>query len=257
MEELARKLVGKFIVIDGPDGAGKTTQLKKLREYLGQLGLGVQVAMDPGTTPIGQKIRAMLLDRDNGEIGPMCETLLFMASRAQLVDELLRPAIAAGQVVVCDRFVSATVAYQGASGIDKDMIIKLADIAIGGLWPDLTIILDISTDLGFERLGLRRSRLKQPGREELEKLGVSAKSTKKEAKPSPGQLRLFGDRLEIRSSNYQEQVRTIFRELAGYYPRKVRCVEVGHDKGEDDVFALIQHILNEEFVMRNEPELPA
>lgn len=226
MDDLSRKLVGKFIVIDGPDGAGKTTQLKKLREYLGQLGLGVQVATDPGTTSIGQKIRAMLLDRDNGEIGSMCETLLFMASRAQLMYEVISPALTAGVAVLCDRFVSATLAYQGASGVSRDSIMTLAEIAIAGRWPHLTIILDLPAEVGMERIGVLRNRLKG------------------ECEDGHQQLPLFGDRMEIRASVYHREVRRIFRDLHRFYPSKVRNVSAAGT--EDEVFERILLAISEE-----------
>ena len=225
MDELAAKLVGKFLVVDGPDGAGKTTQLGLLRNRLDQMGLRVQVAVDPGTTRIGQKIRSLLLDRDNGEIGPMCETLLFMASRAQLVDELVRPALEEGRVVLCDRFISATIAYQGASGVDVDAIIRIGRIAVRDLLPDLTIVLDIPTDIGFQRIGVRRPRLKKPGAEELEKLGVETRRSPSVPKVLRKQLRLFGDRVERRNSEYHDRVRTFFHKLPDLYPAPVSCID--------------------------------
>lgn len=225
MSDLAKKLAGKFLVIDGPDGAGKTTQLSKLRDYLAALGTDVDVAIDPGTTRIGTKIRHLLLNRDNGEISPMCETLLFMASRAQLVDELIRPATEAGRTVLCDRFISATLAYQGASGVDWKTIIDLGEIAIGGRWPDLTVILDIPVDEGNKRIGVDRERLKRPDDEELQKLGAASKRTSKRPGPDPRQMFLFGDRLEARSASYHERVRRIFSDLKGKYPGRVCYVD--------------------------------
>ena len=150
-------------MIDGPDGAGKSTQIALLCEYLAAGGAAVVPAADPGATTVGQKIREILLDHASGPISPMCETMLFMASRAQLMAEIVAPALAAGKVVVCDRFVSSTVAYQGAAGVDKAAIRAVAEVAIGGLWPDLTIILDVAVSLTRRRLGGRADRIEARG----------------------------------------------------------------------------------------------
>jgi dTMP kinase len=242
MGNLKDKLAGKFIVIDGPDGAGKSTQLKLLAEWLRGQGLDVEVFIDPGTTKIGQKIRQLLLDRENGEIGGMCETLLFMASRAQLTFERIRPALGSGKVVVCDRFVSSTLAYQGASGVDPHKILTLAEIAIEGLWPDLTLILDVTTEEGTKRIGVDRSRLKKPAEEEMQKLGAAPQRARK---APDSQMFLFGDRMEARSSSYHERVRDTFRRLSDVYPRKVRNVDAMGPP--DDVFAEVVRAIREEF----------
>ena len=217
MNNLADTLAGKFIVIDGPDGAGKTSQLKRLQEYFAGLGCCIESVIDPGSTEIGLQIRQILLDRHaNCEMGSVCETLLFMASRAQLIHELVQPALREDKLVLCDRFVSATVAYQGALGVDRNMIMKLGDIAIGGLWPDLTIILDLPADVGMKRIGIVRKRLKQDDEQPYE------------------QLSLFGDRLETRASDYHSEVRRIYRSLSKTYRGKVECVNA---KGsETEVF---------------------
>ena len=153
MSDLSDRLRKKFIVIDGPDGSGKTTQIGLLAKYLADSGCDIETLVDPGTTPIGEQIRGILLNRDNGGMGSMCETLLFMASRAQLVDERIRPAIENGKVVLCDRFTSATIAYQGAGGADVDAIRAVGRAAVGDTWPDLTIILDIDPQEGLIRAG--------------------------------------------------------------------------------------------------------
>lgn len=243
MNELAGNLAGRFIVVDGPDGAGKSTQIGRVREYLETLGCKVEVVIDPGTTSIGQKIRYLLLDRDNGEIGPMCETLLFMASRAQLVCECIRPALEQGNVVLCDRFVSATVAYQGASGVDADTIIRLAKIALDQTWPDVTLILDLPVKEGFDRLGIDRRRLKRPQWEERERMAGSKQKAR--SKAGAGQLSLFGDRMESRSMNYHEKVVAIFKELHACYPTKVRYIDaVGT---EEEVFSRMVAEITDEF----------
>lgn len=163
MEDWVRQLAGRFIAVDGPDGGGKSTQIRMLCEYLAAQGASVVRAVDPGGTAVGDKIRAVLLDHGSGAVGAMCETLLFMASRAQLVEEVVGPAVRAGKTVVCDRFVSATVAYQGAAGMDPGTIAALAQTAVGGMWPDLTIVLDVPVETTRSRLGGRADRIEAKG----------------------------------------------------------------------------------------------
>lgn len=153
VDEVRHKLAGKFIVIDGPDGAGKSTQIKLLGQWMSQCGLSVREVRDPGGTAIGDRVRSILLDRSHGEMSVQCELMLYMASRAQLAVEVIRPALSAGHCVLCDRYISATVAYQGAGGADVEAIRKVGELAVGGLWPDLTVVLDIDSELGLARAG--------------------------------------------------------------------------------------------------------
>jgi dTMP kinase len=150
--DLKSKLAGKFIVFDGPDGSGKGTQIKLLTERLEREGITVENAIDPGGTRIGGQIRSILLDHDLSDMDFRCETLLFMASRAQLIHEVINPAIKAGKVVICDRFISATCAYQGAAGSELEKIIELGRFAVGNSWPDLTLIVDVPAEVGFKRI---------------------------------------------------------------------------------------------------------
>jgi len=152
MANLAEKLAGKFIVLDGPDGSGKSTQLALLAEWLAGAGVDVVTARDPGGTEIGDRIRQILLDGRHADMAVPCETMLYMASRAQLVAEIIAPVLAAGKCVLCDRYVSATLAYQGAGGAELADIRTVADVATGAAWPDLTIILDLPAEAGLERL---------------------------------------------------------------------------------------------------------
>jgi len=152
VSDWATKLAGKFVVIDGPDGSGKSTQLKLLAEHLRSAGLEVVEARDPGGTPLGEAIRRILLAGDHSEMTPACETMLYMASRAELAAKVIRPAVEAGKCVLCDRYISATIAYQGAGGIDPEKIRAIGDVAVGGLRPDLTVILDIPAEVGLARL---------------------------------------------------------------------------------------------------------
>ena len=156
MSEVADRLAGKFIVIDGPDGAGKSTQLAMLGEYLSRSGggAGVTLARDPGGTPIGDRIREILLDRRHGEMTVGCEMMLYMASRAQLMGQVIAPALQNGHCVLCDRWVSSTVAYQVAEGKATAADVMMAyRAAVGDGGPDLTIILDIDSTVGLGRAG--------------------------------------------------------------------------------------------------------
>lgn len=227
---IAENLRGTFLVMDGPDGAGKTTQLDRLEADLRQAGLDVTRAVDPGGTNTGQAIRDLLLHSKDLQIHPLCETLLFMASRAQLVAELVRPALADGHVVLCDRYVSATLAYQGALGVGPQQIIDLGRIATGELWPDLTIILDIEAQRGIQRVGTGRgkARLKRPALAE-------------------GQLALFGDgdRLESRTGDYHDTVRQGFLRLPEHYPGPVAVVDAAGEP--DTVNQRIHEVLTNRF----------
>jgi dTMP kinase len=229
MSNLSQRLSGKFIVLDGPDGSGKSTQLKLLRARLTEIGSAVESVYEPGATELGEKVRHILLDRSSVRIGAMAETLLFMASRAQLVEEKIKPALQAGKVVLCDRFVSATLAYQGASGVDANTILDLAEAAVQGIWPDLTVILDVSVEVGMQRAGAPRDRVK----------------TDKNAKD---QLALFGDRLEARSDAYHQAVRKNFRNLVKDYPHP--CVLVSADKEPPAVLEGILSAIEKTFPAR-------
>ena len=153
---LKDKLTGKFIVFDGPDGSGKSTQIRLLADHLRAQGLQVTLARDPGGTAIGDRIREILLGGDElAKMDVRCETFLFMASRAQLVGEVIEPALKTGHVVLCDRFISATCAYQGAAGYDVSRIIELGQYAVSNTWPSLTLILDVPSEEGMQRVGKR------------------------------------------------------------------------------------------------------
>lgn len=160
---LTEKLQGRFLVIDGPDGAGKSTQVRRLADWLAGEGVDVLVTRDPGGTAIGDRIREVLLDPLHEEMAVACETMLYMASRAQLIAQVVRPALAEGRCVLCDRFVSSTVAYQGAGGADVGQILRVAEVAIEGVWPDLTILLDLPADDGLARVQRGLDRMEAKG----------------------------------------------------------------------------------------------
>ena len=142
-----------FFSIDGGDGAGKSTQIERFCQWLRDEGHAVVCCRDPGSTPLGEAVRDMLLHRSDLAIDRMSEMLLYMAARAQLVSEVIRPALEAGKIVVSDRYLLANIAYQGYGGrLDVPMLREIGRIATGGLMPDLTMVLDLPVDAAAARI---------------------------------------------------------------------------------------------------------
>ena len=182
-----------FITIEGGEGSGKTTQLKALLDHLRSGGRKVAETRDPGGTAIGNQIRDILLDGQNARMDFLTELLLYEASRAQLVQEIIRPALEAGQVILCDRFTDSTVAYQGyGRGLDLDLIGRLNAVAAGGIRPDLTFLLDLDPVVGLER-----------------------------AQGRMASSRASRDRLEDEALAFHERVRQGFRSLAATETERV------------------------------------
>jgi dTMP kinase len=153
---------GLFLVLDGTEGAGKSTQARLLEQRLAALGREVLLVRDPGTTRIGEQIRAILLDPAHAEMAMRCEMLLYMSARAQMMEQIIRPALDVGRIVLCDRFVSSTLAYQlGGDGLTADEIRAVAQIAISGRWPDLTILLDLPAERSLARVNRAKDRIEQ------------------------------------------------------------------------------------------------
>lgn len=145
-------MTGLFITLEGPEGSGKTVIARRLAEELGRRGHGVRLTREPGGTRLGERVREILLGRADLGIGPRADALLFNAARAQLVAEVVRPALDAGEVVLCARFADSTLAYQGyGAGLPIDELRSIAAVATGGLSPDLTILLDVDPETGIER----------------------------------------------------------------------------------------------------------
>ena len=143
---------GLFVTFEGGEGTGKTTQLKALLAHLRAAGRDAIETRDPGGTPIGKQIRGLLLDPENTRMAAASELFLYEASRAQLVHEVIRPALGAGRIVLCDRFIDSTVAYQGyGREVDLDLIARLNALATGGVRPDLTFLLDLDPEAGLAR----------------------------------------------------------------------------------------------------------
>jgi dTMP kinase len=145
---------GAFITVDGPDGGGKTTQAERLAAYLRDRGVPVHLTREPGGTWLGERIRDLLLERtgSTAPTDPLADAMLFDAARRQLVQEVIRPSMDAGETVICARFTDSTLAYQGyGAGLDIDVLRRLNDLTTGGLRPDLTIILDVPVEAGLAR----------------------------------------------------------------------------------------------------------
>lgn len=143
---------GYFVVFEGPEGSGKSTQARALATSLETAGWRVRLTREPGGTPIGEQVRAILLDHANAAMLPETETLLYTAARAQHVGEVIRPALAAHEVVICDRFIDSTLSYQGAGrGLSVDELASIQRFAIGGLEPDLRVLLDLPVERGLHR----------------------------------------------------------------------------------------------------------
>lgn len=183
-----------FVSLDGLDGTGKSTQCRLLAEWLGGQSIPVTACADPGGTAVGQQLRQILLFGREHRLATATEAFLFMASRAQLVDEVIRPALDRGDVVISDRFTLANVVYQGhAGGMNPDDLWTVGAVAAGGLDPDLTIVLDLPLDVALAR----RNR--------------------------------DADRMEERDSEYQTRVQTGFRFEAGMRPEKYRIIDAAPD----------------------------
>ena len=157
-------MAGLFLSIDGIDGCGKSTQIELLREWLVAAGHEVLVVRDPGGTQLGETLRDILLHRQEIPLDMTAEMLLYMASRAQLVAELIRPALSDGKTVLADRFLLANVVYQGnGGGLDPNTIWKVGEVATGGLRPSQTFLLDLEPAVAQQRMGGQRDRLESRG----------------------------------------------------------------------------------------------
>ena len=162
---------GKLIVLDGPDGCGKSTQVRMLCQWLLDRGTDAVALRDPGDTEIGERIRKILLSRNSRDMDTMTELLLYMACRAQLWSQRIKPALEAGRWVVMDRWVSSTCAYQGhAGGYGIDRVLAIAENALERIWPDLTVILDVGVEVAAGRMGDDLDRIEQRGEDYHQKV---------------------------------------------------------------------------------------
>jgi dTMP kinase len=206
---------GLFITLEGGEGSGKTTQIKRMQAALEKAGRQVVVTREPGGTPDAEKIRALLVQRDGGQWTAMAECLLLFAARTMHVDTLIKPALAEGKIVISDRFTDSTRAYQGyGHGMDFNKIESLNTIAIDGFKPDLTFILDLPVRVGLERAGKRMGK--------------------------DGSAEDRFERLEI---GFHEQMRQGYLDIA--QREADRCMVVDAEQGIDDVTAAIMGRLKE------------
>lgn len=188
------KRKGMFITFEGPEGCGKTTQASLLYTYLTSEGYKCVLTREPGGIPLSEKIREILLNPKHAGINAVCETLLFEASRAALVEKVIRPSLSKGLIVISDRFGDATLAYQGFAGGQDINIIKIIDrYAAQGIRPDITILLDIDV-----REGLKRAR---------------------------GKRKYNGDRMERKPLSYHKAVRRGYLTLAKEYPERIKVIK--------------------------------
>jgi len=164
-------MAGLFFCLDGVDGGGKSTQVRMLCDWLQARGQQTLSLRDPGATRLGEALREILLHRQDIPLTMTAEMLLYMASRAQLVQEVIRPALEMGTVVICDRFLLANVVYQGsAGGIDVDSIWQVGEVATGGLNPDMTFVLDLDVTTALGRIDRGFDRLESRGAEYMQKV---------------------------------------------------------------------------------------
>ena len=185
---------GLFITVEGIDGCGKSTQARLIAAALEAAGHDVLRLREPGGVKISEQIRAILLDPANAEMGDVCELLLYEAARAQLVHQVIRPALAAGKTVVCDRFYDSTTAYQAfADGLDRNMVSQANELAVDGCRPDLTLVFDLPVEDALRR---------RSGRE-------------------------AEDRLELKGLEFQERVAAGFRAVAVDEPDRVKPIDAG------------------------------
>ncbi len=197
---------GIFITIEGPDGSGKSTQIRRINEFFEKRGCSTLNTREPGGTDIGEKIREILLDRANGEMHAMTEALLYAASRAQHVEELIRPALSAGKVVICDRFIDSSLAYQGYGRHLGDSIMAINEYAIAGCMPDVTFLMKLDPSVGKERISEAEA-----------------------------------DRLELEALQFHEEVYRGYLALEKKYPDRI--VGIDASRGIDEIAAEIERHL--------------
>lgn len=210
MEDLMKR--GFFITVEGTDGSGKSTQISLMKEYLGKLGYDVVLTREPGGTNIGEKIRALVLDADNAEMGIITEMLLYASARAQLVEQVIKPAIDNGRIVICDRFVDSSYVYQGfGRGIDLQIVDSVNHAALNGLMPDLTLFFDLNPEIALSR------RVAATG----------------------------ADRIEKERMDFHLRVYSGYKKLAGLYPERIKSIDSGRgiDEIAQEVRGLIKGLL--------------
>lgn len=212
-----------FITFEGVEGSGKTTQIQRLKRYLTRKGISCKVTREPGGAPIGEKIRKILLDPDHQEMLPLSELFLYEASRAQHINEVIKPLLKKGTIILCDRFNDATLAYQGyGRKLDQILIKKLNRLSSQGIEPDLTFLLDCPSDLGLKR-ALQRNRISKNEKE---------------------------GRFEQEKIRFHNRVRKGYLEIAKKEPHRVKVIDTR--AGEEKVFEKIREVVDE-LLVRSSP----
>lgn len=204
---------GRFITFEGGEGAGKSTQIARLKRRLESKGLSVVVTREPGGSPGAEKIRAMLLSGEARDLGPRGEAMLFAAARADHVDKTIRPALERGDWVLCDRYADSTRVYQGEAGVDPDYLSLLETAAVAGVRPELTILIDVPADIGMARVNSRTAAGNAVG----------------------------PDRFENDELNVHERRRILFLDLARQEPHRFAVIDGREDpdKVEEKVWAAV------------------
>ena len=203
---------GLFITFEGTDGAGKTTQIQRLTADLRQTGYDVCLTREPGGTPISEQIRDMLLNPDHSEMAATTELLLYAASRAQHVSEVIKPALEAGKVVISSRFADAMVVYQGyGRGLDLERINHLNRIATDGVTPDVTFVLDLPVEIGLQRVQNSRGGLDRLEREKIEFHRRLREGYRILAKQEPQRLKIIDS--QVNSEQVYAQIQAIIQPL--------------------------------------------
>jgi len=215
------KRKGFFISFEGGEGAGKSTQMRLLTAWLKEHAQAPVVTLEPGGTPIGEKIRDLLLDPNNGRLVPRAELLLYVADRAQHVEELIEPKLRDGAIVVCDRYADSSLVYQGiCRKLGEARVHDLNRFATGNLYPDITVVLDIPESEGLKRI---RKRLE----DDIALHGI--------------RRRVKLDRLEREKADFHRKVRKGFIKLAKKEPRRIRILDASQPP--DSVFAQVSSLV--------------
>jgi dTMP kinase len=210
-----------FITLEGGEGAGKTTQILHLAGFLAERGLKCILTREPGGTDLGKKIRALLLNPDNAGMAPETELLLYMADRAEHICTVIRPSLAEGKTVLCDRFFDATLVYQGAArGLSPEWTAQLHALVFAGLTPDLTLLLDLPPEVGLVR-----------ARRQLEKGARSARES----------------RFEDETLAFHQRVRNGYLELARRQPERFRVIDASREevRVRQDIHSEVEAFLDE------------
>jgi len=206
-----------FVTFEGIDGSGKSTQIELLAAHLRQRGRDVLVTREPGDGSLGRQLRPLLLDLKNTGLSDRAELFLYLADRAQHVHEVVAPALTAGRIVLCDRFADSTVAYQGhGRGLDPAMLQGLNALAVAGVMPELTLVLDLAPETGLARARARN-------------LGVGADTTE--------------GRFEALALDFHNRVRSGFLELAAAEPGRIRVIDA--DRPAQEIFSDVLRAVEE------------